>query len=349
MSKGAGGGKMRVCLLSRFFDLRNAGIGRYSMELMRGLRERGLEVRTVSQDGGVPLGQGAEKYFVYTLFEIALKTPRDCDLYHACTPIETLWLGGKERKVVTFHDLIPMLYLGMVQTHYAKNKLTRPISKNYFTFACKRAVKCDAIIVNSDQTARELTEHFGVDREKIVVTRFGISPGLKPKNKNDGIYRIGTLGYLDPRKRIGLLIEAFREADLDTELMIAGKGVDMPYLKALAGGDERIKFLGFVPDEDLCDFYNSLDVFVFPSLLEGYGLPIVEAMACGKPVVTLADAIIPSDVKSRTYVCTPQELSTTLENKDFKCDLNSNLRFAAGHSWEKLVEKTIRVYKMVME
>lgn len=50
--KGIGGGRMRVCLLSRFFDLRNAGIGRYSMELMRGLRERGLEVRTVSQDGG---------------------------------------------------------------------------------------------------------------------------------------------------------------------------------------------------------------------------------------------------------------------------------------------------------
>lgn len=296
----------------------------------------------------MPLGQGAEKYFVYTLFEIAFKTPRDCDLYHACTPIETLWLGGKERKVVTFHDLIPMLYLGMVQTHYAKNKLTRPISKNYFTLACKHAVKCDAIIVNSDQTAGELTEHFGVDREKIVVTRFGISPGLKPKNKNDGIYRIGTLGYLDPRKRTGLLIEAFKEADLDAELVIAGKGVDMPYLKKLAGGDKRIKFLGFVPDEELCDFYSSLDVFAFPSLLEGYGLPIVEAMACGKPVVTLADAIIPSDVKSRTHICKLEELPRVLASREFNCDRRANLRFAREHSWKKMVDKTVEVYERVI-
>lgn len=339
---------MRVCLLSRFFDLRNAGIGRYSMELLRGLRERSLEVRAVSQDGGVPLGQGRGKYFVYTLFEIAFKTPRDCDLYHACTPMETLWLGRKERKVVTFHDLIPMLYLDIVQTHYAKNKLARPISKNYFIFACKRAVKSNAIIVNSDQTARELTKYFGVDRGKIVVTRFGISPGLKPKNKNDEIYRIGALSYLDPRKRIGLLIEAFKEADLDAELVIAGKGVDMPYLKKLAGEDKRIKFLGFVPDKDLCDFYNSLDVFAFPSLLEGYGLPVVEAMACGKPVVTLSDALIPSDVKSRTHICTPEELPRVLEGGKSKCDLSSNLKFAREHSWKKLVDRTVEVYEGAM-
>ncbi len=338
---------MKVCLLTRFFDLRNAGIGRYSMELLRGLRERGLEVRTVSQDGGIPLGEGSVKYLAYTAFEIRFKIPSS-DIYHACTPMETLWLGGKKRKVVTFHDLIPMLYLGMVQTHYAKNKLTRPISKNYFTFACKRAVKSDAIIVNSDQTARELTEHFGVEREKIVVTRFGISPGLKPKNKNDGIYRIGTLGYLDPRKRVGLLIEAFKEADLDAELVIAGKGVDMPHLKKLARGNKRIKFLGFVPDGELCDFYSSLDVFVFPSLLEGYGLPAVEAMACGRPVVTLADAIIPSDVKSHTHVCTPEELPRVLEEGKFKCDIKGNLKFAREHSWKKLVDRTIEVYEMVI-
>lgn len=339
---------MRVCLLSRFFDLRNAGIGRYSMELLRGLRDRGLEVKTVSQDGGVPLGQGMGKYFIYTFFEIAFKTPRECDLYHACTPMETLWLGGKEKKVVTFHDLIPMLYLDVVQTHYAKSKLTRLISKSYFTFACKHAVKSNAIIVNSEQIARELTEYFGVSREKIVVTRPGISPSLKPKNKKDEIYRIGTLGYLGPRKRVNLLIEAFKKAELDAELVIAGEGTDMPYLKKLAGGDKRIKFLGFIPDKDLCDFYNSLDVFVFPSLLEGYGLPAVEAMACKRPVITLKDAIIPSDVKSRTHICTLEELPKVLRKREFKCDLSSNLKFAREHSWKKLVDRTVEVYEEVM-
>ncbi|WP_225370026.1 glycosyltransferase [Methanobrevibacter arboriphilus] len=62
-------------------------------------------------------------------------------------------------------------------------------------------------------------------------------------------------------------------------------------------------FLGFISDEDMVDFYNSLDVFVFPTIMEGYGMPIVEAMACGKPVITLEDAYIPHDIKKKnTYI-----------------------------------------------
>jgi glycosyltransferase involved in cell wall biosynthesis len=339
---------MKICLLSRFFDLRNAGIGRYSQELLKGLRKRGFEVRTVSQDGGMPLGQGRGKYFVYTSFEIAFKTPSDCDIYHACAPMETLWLGGNKKTVVTFHDLIPMLYLGLIPTHYVKDLFTRVISKNYFILGCKHAIKCNWIIVNNDQTAKELTKYFNVREEKIKLMRYGISPDLKPKAKSDDTYRIGTLSYFDPRKRLDLLIKAFKKANMkDAELIIGGKGTDEQMLKTLAGDDKRIKFLGFVPDEKLCDFYNSLDCFIFPSLLEGYGLPIVEAMACSKPVVTLEDAIIPSDVKSRTHIVKLVDLSEVLKKREFKCDMDANLEFAREHSWEELVNKTVEIYESI--
>jgi len=263
--------------------------------------------------------------------------------------METLWLGGNRKTVVTFHDLIPMLYLDLISTHYAKDLFTRAISKSYFILGCKHAVKCDTIIVNSDQTAKELIRYFDVKKEKIKLTKFGISPDLKPKAKSDDIYRIGTIGYFDPRKRFDLLIKAFKKANMnDAELVIGGEGTDDHRLKTLAGDDKRIKFLGFVPDEKLCDFYNSLDCFIFPSLLEGYGLPIVEAMACGKPVVTLEDAIIPSDVKSRTHVVKLTDLPDVLKKMEFKCDVDANLEFARKHNWEELIDKTVNIYESIL-
>jgi len=339
---------MRICLLSRFFDLRNAGIGRYSMELLRGLREQGLEVRTVSQDGGIPLGEGRMKYLVYTAFEIRFKIPSS-DIYHACTPMETI--HAPKPLTVFFHDFIPMLYSREVETHYASGFLEkfRRWFDNYFRMACSIAVKkADALITQSEHTKRELIREFGVEEDDVRVIRHGIRPDLKPRPKIDDTFRVGTLSYLDPRKRIDLLIKAFLEADVDGELVIAGTGIDYPRLKALARGNPKVKFLGFVPDEKLVDFYNSLDVFVFPTKVEGYGLPAVEAMACKKPVVTLSDSIIPSDVKDRTIVV--EDITEWLRNPDFSgINLNENYKFAKSHSWERCVKEHIKVFQKILE
>ncbi len=76
-------------------------------------------------------------------------------------------------------------------------------------------------------------------------------------------------------------------------MIIGGSGPDKERLVVLAAGDKRIKFSGFIPEENMNEFYNSLDYFVFPSKSEGYGLPIVEAFACKKPVVVMNDGMIP--------------------------------------------------------
>ncbi|MEM4973627.1 MAG: glycosyltransferase, partial [Candidatus Hadarchaeales archaeon] len=213
---------MRICLLSRFFDLRNAGIGGYSMELSKGLKKRGFEVSTVSQDGGIPLGEGSVKYLFYTAFEIAFKIPRGCDVYHACSPMEAVY--APKPLTVCFHDLIPMLYLREVETHYAGGFLRefrRWFGSNYFRKACSTAVKkADAIIAQSEQTKRELVRELGVDEADVRVIRHGIRPDLEPRPKTDDTFRVGTLSYLDPRKRIDLLIKAFRKANIQGELLI---------------------------------------------------------------------------------------------------------------------------------
>lgn len=337
---------MEICLLSRFFDLRNGGIGRYSMELLRRLRSSKYEVKTVSQDGGLPLGEGRLKYFIYTMFEFPFKIP-ESDIYHACSPMESI--HSPTPLVVTFHDFIPLLYTDKAKTHYRKSTVERLISSGYFKLSCSEAIrKANAITAVSNQTKQELATKFGVDKDDITIIRHGVRPDMEPKPKKDDIFRIGTLSFLDPRKRIDILIKSFLEADIDGELVIAGRGTNMSRLKKLTGGDERIKFLGFVPDDQLNDFYNSLNIFAFPTKLEGYGLPAVEAMACKKPVITLSDSIMPDDIKDRTVVV--DDLTEFLEYPDFsKIDLEKNYQFSQLHDWKKCSEEYLKIYEEIYE
>ena len=165
--------------------------------------------------------------------------------------------------------------------------------------------------------------------------------------------RIGYLGMLDRRKRVDVLVDSFRRSRLDAELVIAGRGLDESILREIAGGDTRIRFLGFVKEENLCSFYNSLDIFVFPTWLEGYGLPIVEAMACGRPVVVLSDAIIPQEVKQRCIKV--DSLDLLFDNQAFleilckSVDCKSNYEWAKNHDWGRCVDEYIKLYREIAD
>ena len=162
------------------------------------------------------------------------------------------------------------------------------------------------------------------------------------------IYTIGTISNLMKRKRIHLLIESFLEADIDnSQLLIGGNGAEKENLQKIANGDPRIKFLGFVADDEMNDFYNSLDVFVFPTVEEGYGMPMVEAMACEKQVVTLNDAVIPTDIKEKTTVTTKENLADVLTNREFNCDIKKNIEFYKQHSIENISNKLMKVYESI--
>lgn len=140
------------------------------------------------------------------------------------------------------------------------------------------------------------------------------------------------------------MIKAFLKEDIgNSRLLIGGKGPELNNLKKLSQNDSRIEFLGFIPDDKMNEFYNSLDIFVFPTIMEGYGLPIVEAMACGKQVITLEDAFIPMDIKNKTHISS--DLAVDLKKMDFHCDINSNLRFAKKHSPENMKKEMVKIYR----
>ena len=358
---------MRICLLTRSFSLKAGGIGRVSAEIRKKLVELGHEVYSLEAPG-----EGLVSYFKYTLLDLARKIPKGMDIYHAITPMESIWLPkgrgvacvfdiialthpskyggrwgyGENRSMVTIHDLFTMTNPKAIGAGMGYSRLKSMIGRNYFKFACHQAVKCRYVIVISEHVKRELLKYFDVDEERVRVIKSGIKEDLNPMPKKDGVFRVGYLGQLDKRKRVDLLIEAFKKSDLD-ELAIGGVGLDGGKLKAMADGDSRIKFLGLVPDEEICSFYNSLDYFVFPTAIEGYGLPPVEAMACKKPVVVLEDAIIPRDVKDRCLVT--ENLGAFFSHiQDIEVDgLEDNYRFAKEHSWDRCAEEYVKLYREV--
>jgi len=333
-------------MITRFFNRRNAGIGQYSQKLLAELLDYGYEIDPVCCTS-----RGTVGYLIYTGVSLRFRIPRDVDVYHALTPLEAIYLP-KDKTVTTFHDLIPWLYR-KEETWYFSGfaaQFRRWFGSWWFKRACKKAARSKRIITNSEQTKREVMKHLGVPEEKITVTRPGISEDLRPKPKKHDGCRIGTLSYLDSRKRLDKLIRAFKSANLDdAELLIAGKGQDGDRLRRLAGNDPRIKFLGFIPEKEKADFYNSLDVAVFPSLLEGYGIIFVEAMACGIPVVSLNDALIPADVKTRTHIVSEADLPRLLREQKFNCDVSANRKFAEKHDWGKLADMTEAVYEEVVK
>ena len=337
---------MNVCLLSRYFDFRNAGVGRVSLELMKGLVKRGHSVHTVSTNG-----TSLYSYFWYTAVGILPKIPRGSDIYHAVTPMEALYTAGGKNSIVTFHDLFQLTNKDKLGSGLGYSKWKNFVGTNYFRFVVSVAKHSRQIVAVSEKTKEDLVERLRMPEKKITVIKSGIRPDLVPLAKRDKVFRVGYLGQLDRRKRVDLLIDAFRKSSLD-ELRIGGMGVDGSILKERAGGDTRIKFQGLISDNKLVDFYNSLDVLVFPTWLEGYGLPIVEAMACKKPVVVLDDANIPWEVKKRCIIV--EGLGYTLGNLAYlrglcrTADIEGNYEWAREHNWDKTVDEYIKVYEEVL-
>ena len=336
---------MKVCLVNRYFDFRGTGVTRIATEVSRELERRGHEVVKAATSGN-----SLYAYAWHTGIKIAFTLPRDgVDVYHALATLEAMWLPP-EKSIATYLDLFTTTNPDRAGAGMGYSRWKLEIGRRYFALGARLARRCRFLVCISEKTRQDVLEYVGADERKLRVIRLGISDTLKPERREHKRFTIGTLGQLDKRKRIGLLVEAFRRSRLDADLVIAGRGPDMEMLREMARRDMRIRFLGLVAEDKLNDFYNSLDLFVFPTGIEGYGLPAVEAMACGKPVVVLDDAILPAEIRDRC-VSVPN-LGAFFGNNgalDVKVDYAGNLAFAGEHRWDKCVSEYIKLYEEIKE
>jgi glycosyltransferase involved in cell wall biosynthesis len=181
--------------------------------------------------------------------------------------------GGLRATVV--HDLVPV--------HHPEWCTPRTVSMHTAKYA-NAARTCDVIFTNSAYTAADVVRTLAVDEGRVVVAHPGVDLRYTPEGSRlelDRPYVLGV-GTREPRKNLGALVDAWRLLGDDVALVLAGGAGwgDDPRL-----GDERVVELGYVPDEELPRLYRGAAAFVYPSRVEGFGIPVVEAMACGTPVV----------------------------------------------------------------
>ena len=191
------------------------------------------------------------------------------------------WMYPPQRaglRTTTVHDLVPLRF---------PEWTTKQTRKMHTAKYSETARRCDLVFANSAFTARDVERTLGVPRERIRVAHPGIDPRYSPDGPRPdlgGPYLL-SVGTLEPRKNLGVVIEAYRllrreQPDLRLVLVGAegwGEGPE------LAG--DGIRWLGFVPGDELAELYRGAAVFVYASLFEGFGIPVVEALASGVPVV----------------------------------------------------------------
>lgn len=265
--------------------------------------------------------------------------------------------------VVTIPDVIALLFPRLCRrSNYLYYKMLLPPA----------AKKARRIITLSQNSKRDIVNNLNVPSEKVDVVAMGVHRSfnrIDDAAKLEGIrakYAVGDrmilfVGNLEPKKNIERIIEAFhvlkRDRGIEHKLVIAGKkgwkysGIFDAVDKLQLSGD--VRFLGYVPREDLPPLYNTADVFVFPSLYEGFGIPPLEAMACGTPVVTSNVSALPEVVGDAAIFVDPGNVGEIAEgifrvisDGDLRKGLAAKgLKRAKLYSWEKVIDKTRKIYK----
>ncbi len=280
------------------------------------------------------------------------------DVFH--NPDHTLpILPIKCKKVITVHDLAFIKHPNVFSFQkYLYKRFITPLSiKN-----------ADKIIADSENTKKDILDIFNVEPSKVQVIYLGADQFFKPIQ--DKILKKGisikygldkpfilSVGTLEPRKNLKRLINSYlalkNDKKIDHELIIVGKKGWL--YKELMIETEGVRILENVDSEDLPVIYNCADIFVYPSIYEGFGLPVLEAMSCGVPVIASNSSSIPEVLGDSGILVDPyneEELGHSilkvLSDSSLKSDMSKKgVERAKIFSWEKTAIETARLYSNI--
>jgi glycosyltransferase involved in cell wall biosynthesis len=268
--------------------------------------------------------------------------------------------------VVTIHDLSFLLYPEGF-------KRSKRFYLGLFTRLSARRARC--IIAVSESTKRDVVRLLGVSPEEVEVVYSGIDEVFRPLNEDQvAVFRskrglperfILFVGTIEPRKNVTRLIEAFatlRPCDPAPLKLVIGGAKGWFYEDVFARVEElglegQVMFPGYIPVSELPLWYNAAELFVYPSLYEGFGLPPLEAMACGTPVVAANTSSLPEVVGEAGLTVDPldveglaEAMRQVLSNEILWQEMRERgLQRAKGFSWTKTAQETVQVYRRVME
>ena len=269
--------------------------------------------------------------------------------------------------VTTIHDLSILKY---PKTHpaarvrFMENRLASAVEKS------------ECILTDSEFVRNEVIEYFGIAPDKVRSIALAAAESFKPQPAQKtsavlsgyglaGLEYVLAVGTLEPRKNLALAIRAYAQLPESlrkkTAMVIVGmRGWENTELDAvlrplLAKGE--VKVLGYVPDADLPALYTGASVFIYPSLYEGFGLPPLEAMSCGVPVIVSNSSSLPEVSGDAAWVVEPADVKgladaihVVLEDEGLRSKLcQLGYKRAAKFSWRKCAEETVSVYRSLVQ
>jgi glycosyltransferase involved in cell wall biosynthesis len=264
--------------------------------------------------------------------------------------------------VITVYDLsfaiFPELFRGPNQAYLR-------------AFTRRSARRARRVIAISDHTRRDVHRLYGVPLEQIDVAYPGVRPGFKPlpreaveafRRKHNLPERFFLyLGTLEPRKNLGRLIEAVSQSGIGDWglVLVGGKGWlhDELFARVKALGlDDRVRFAGYAPGDDLPLWYNAATAFVYPSRYEGFGLPPLEAMACGAPVIASNAASLPEVVGDAGLLVEPEDaprlaqaMRQVWEDATLRGELSQRgIDRARRFTWQATAQATVESYRRAL-
>jgi glycosyltransferase involved in cell wall biosynthesis len=339
-----------------------AGTGRYPRELLRALRGRDdVEAVPLAASGRRGVGgvsravQGLWRecaYYPFALSRTAIRFGADvvhCPAAFAPRVARPL--------VLTIHDVLPLRFPELFpRVLVAYSRLT-------WKAAVRRARR---IITGSRHTKAEVVELLGVAPEQVAVTPYGVSERFRPVGPDRralesrfGLDRpfVLCVGTLEPRKNLITALRAFARVAAHEDVLLAVAGGsgwrNELFERELRGASDRVRLTGYVDEDELVQLYSAASCFLFPSLYEGYGLPLLEAMACGVPVVAGDATSLPEVVGDAGLMVPPRDVQAVadavlrvLGDAGLAAAMRERgLRRAAAHSWDACADATVAVYR----
>lgn len=361
--------------------LKDFGIGSYIRNLLEAVARRPeseefrfrIYSRRADRDGLPSLPahfdvaeENSPGYSVAELTAFAWRLLRDrLDLFHATHYV--LPPLTRARAVVTIHDIIHVLY-----PQFLPNRLAHLYARAMIRRSLTRA---DRIITVSYNSKRDLVDYFSVAPSRIDVIYNGVSACFAAEVSEDERRRVTAalrlpvpyllfLGGEKPHKNVQNVVRAFAEARrssaLPHTLVLAGPLPSNPArLDALIAAldlERSIVRTGILPEADLPAVYAGADVFLYPTLYEGFGLPVIEAMACGVPVLTSSTSALQEIAGGYAYLADPMDVEaiargivTLTTDQKIRSDFRElGKKRALDFSWDKAAERTLEVYASVL-
>jgi glycosyltransferase involved in cell wall biosynthesis len=355
---------MRIAIDTRSTSGRKTGIGIYTAALLEDLRQVAPQHEIVELNLKREVRMRLDRRLRWQQLEV----PRRARAVHA----DVLHIPGFDAPcwkpcpvVLTVHDLIGMLFPQNLP----------PISRFYWSRWLPFSVRfADHIIADSEHTYRDILRLLKIDAARITVIPLAAGPQYQPIEQADTLQVIRRkyhlpdrlilfVSTLEPRKGIDTLLDAYAvlvQTVPDVPLVITGKRgwyteQSFAQVKQL-GLETRVIFTDYIPDEDLPAIYNCASVLAFPSRYEGFGLTVLEAMACGTPVVCSSSSSLPEVAGDAALQVPPddalslaQALQRVLTDAALRQQMKAQgLQQATRFSWARTAQETLAVYERVI-